>query len=195
MPLGSLPKAGEFIPGVDAVLCLRRMFQVSAEAVLLRLLQTTPYATVGFAAHCNPGTSRYLVDYVTASPSMRESVPVRPGFVLPKESRAAECTAIGYTAKGQESWLKRGPWDLEYIGISPYPGHQVPRVLGIAKPPELKKQDEYIHFIKGDATEPRGDGPKILCQIVNDKARTWGLDLHVRSRTSGQKHNESLPSG
>lgn len=30
-----------------------------------------------------------------------------------------------------------------------------------------------IHYIKGDATQPRGDGKKIICHICNDKGR-WG---------------------
>jgi O-acetyl-ADP-ribose deacetylase (regulator of RNase III) len=30
-----------------------------------------------------------------------------------------------------------------------------------------------IHYINGDATQPRGDGKKIICHICNDKGR-WG---------------------
>jgi len=30
-----------------------------------------------------------------------------------------------------------------------------------------------IHYIKGDATEPQGDGKKIICHICNDRG-AWG---------------------
>src|SRR5258708_6467006 len=39
-------------------------------------------------------------------------------------------------------------------------------------------------ILNGDATEPRGTGPRIIAQVVNDGALTWGggLSLAVRKK-------------
>lgn len=174
MPVGSLPAPEKFIPTVDSLIHFRRVFQVSAEAILVRLLQRSPFRCFGFAAHRAPNSDRYAVDYIISSASVRDSLSFSSGFVLPKETRAAECTAIGYTAKGVESWVGLEDSQVEYVGIPPYPGHLFPRVLGIVKPNLLANASSQFRFLKGDAREPRGSGLKILCQIVNDKALTWG---------------------
>src|SRR5207253_1183259 len=64
MPVGSLENWTEFVPTVDSVLHFRRHFQVSAEAVLLRVLRLTSHSCIGFAAHRDPVTNRYHVDYL-----------------------------------------------------------------------------------------------------------------------------------
>jgi O-acetyl-ADP-ribose deacetylase (regulator of RNase III) len=175
MPIGSLPNFDEFVPTVDSVLQFRRRFQVSCEAVLMRLLRLTSFNCFAFAAHRDPTLDRYKVDYVVSSRGFRESVPLTPGFTLPKNARALECTAIGYTAKGRETWAMRtGEWETEYLGVAPYPGQTFPRVLAIIRSPDLKRRASKVRFLKGDASQPRGSGTKLLLQIVNDKALTWG---------------------
>ncbi len=174
MPVGSLPNIEDFVPGVDAVLGCRRRFQVSSEAVLLRLLRLTGARCFAFAAHRDVTTNRYGVDYVIRSRNYRGTIPVETGSVLPKDARAAECTAIGFTAKAEERWLGEQGWQTEYLGIAPYPGHVFPRVLAIVRPKTVEQTASIIRYLKGDAAEPRGTGKKILLQLVNDKAITWG---------------------
>jgi Zn-dependent peptidase ImmA (M78 family) len=174
MPIGSLSSASGFEPSVDSVLSHRRKFQVSSEAVLLRLLQLTTAKCFAFAAHREPDTNRYRVDYAIKSPGFVGKVPVETGFPLPKATHAAECTAIGFTAKASESWLRGEDWDTEYLGIAPYPGQVFPRVLGIVRSRDVAPSAPTIRYLKGDASTPRGRGPKILLQVVNDKAITWG---------------------
>lgn len=175
MPIGSLPTLDEFAPTVDSVLQFRRRFQVSCEAVLLRLLRLTTFNCFAFAAHRDPALGRYKVDYVINSRGFQGSVSLGPGFTLPKNTSAFECTAIGYTAKGKENWaMQPKDWQTEYLGIAPYPGQTFPRVLAIIRPTELERGKSNLRFLKGDASQPRGSGTKILLQVVNDKALTWG---------------------
>lgn len=174
MPIGSLPNPQDFRPTVEAVLDFRRRFQVSSEAVLLRLVQLSASSCFVLAAHREPGTNRYRVDYGIKSPAFSGRVPVQPGSLLPRSARAAECTAIGFTAKGSESWIADEAWPTEYLGIAPYPGQVFPRVLGIVRPSVTAEPRPIIRYVRGDASEPRGKGLRVLLQVVNDKAITWG---------------------
>jgi O-acetyl-ADP-ribose deacetylase (regulator of RNase III) len=170
---------------VDSILHFRRRFQVSCEAVLLRLLRLTTFNSFAFAAHLDQTLNRYRIDYAFASRGFRGSIPLQPGFVIPKNARAAECTAIGYTAKGKENWaMPIGDWETEYLGVAPYPGQIFPRVLGIVRSPDLARAASNVRFLKGDASQPRGTGTKLILQIVSDKALTWGAGF---ARTMREK--------
>ena len=58
--------------------------------------------------------------------------------------------------------------------MAPYPGQTTPRVLGISKPRDQDSSGQPLVIVRGDATQPRGAGHKIICQVVNDKATSWG---------------------
>ena len=158
-------------------------------------MRLTAYSCFGFVAHRDPATNRYRLDYAVTSSGFRSVLPMRPGFVLPKETFATECTAIGYTAKGRERWSGLGDLELEYVGVPSYPGHTFPRVLGVVKPSKPLKTGPQIRFLKGDASEPRGHGVKILCQLVSDKALTWGAGFARVFAQSGHKLSANLPTG
>jgi O-acetyl-ADP-ribose deacetylase (regulator of RNase III) len=175
MPIGSLSEEDTTQVSVDAVAALRKKFQVSSEAALLRLTRLTDVPCLAFAAHRDEIRGRYFIDYSVASRAWR--CHIRPGFPLPKNAKAFECTAIGYTtAKVAERWSASvGEWCVEYLGIPPYPGQVFPRVLGIASLlSEQSSEQSKITFVKGSALEPRGAGNRIIVQLVNDKALTWG---------------------
>jgi Zn-dependent peptidase ImmA (M78 family)/O-acetyl-ADP-ribose deacetylase (regulator of RNase III) len=176
IPLGSLGKVREVLPSVKNVLDLRREFQVSFEAMTLRLVRLTEYVCFAFAARYDDESDRYRLDYSVSSEAWRSVPHLEQGFILPKESPASECTAIGYTAQGEEKWLSGADtWSVEYLGIPPYPGEIRPRVIGIASPVEkTTSQICRIRYLKGNALEPRGTGEKVVVQIVNDKAMIWG---------------------
>ena len=128
------------------------------------------------------GSERYLIDYAVGSRAWAGRVGA--GTTLPEGTIASECTAIGYTAKGHETWDPVGPVRVECLGVPPYPNHTYPRVLGIIRPQKQAPVDlAAITDIRGDASRPRGSGPRILAQIVNDSAFTWGggFSLTVRS--------------
>ena len=180
MPTGSLPNPDEFTPTVESILKYRRQFQVSSESILLRLLRLTGRNCFAFAAHRALVSNRYKSDYVIKSRGFAERLPFASGFLLPKNARAAECTAIGFTSEDSDNWLRlNGDWYTQYLGIAPYPGQSFPRVLAIVRAADPAAVPSTLRFLKGDASEPRGTGPKILLQVVNDKAITWGAGFAV----------------
>jgi O-acetyl-ADP-ribose deacetylase (regulator of RNase III) len=184
MPTGSFKPPEENPVTIDAAIALQRQFSVSSEAVLLRVAKLTHHRCFVFAAHkdvaYNP--SQYRIDYAVGSRAWPIKIPT--GLHLPVGSVASQCTAIGYTAKSKENWgLDREQWRVECLGIAPYPGHVYPRVVGIVSPlTNGETESTKIEYLKGDATDPRGAGPRIIVQLVNDKAITWGKGFAVAVR-------------
>jgi O-acetyl-ADP-ribose deacetylase (regulator of RNase III) len=182
MPVGSLKKEETTEVTVNVIGSFRKKYEVSSEAVLWRLTNFTDRACLAFAAHREP-SSRYIIDYAIASHAWQ--IKVRRGLQLPRTTKAQECTAIGYTtARTPERWFSgAAEWAVEYIGIPPYPGQSFPRVLGIASPlTEPEQTLAKITVIKGSALEPRGVGNRIIVQLVNDRARTWGAGFARNAR-------------
>jgi O-acetyl-ADP-ribose deacetylase (regulator of RNase III) len=170
MPMGSLSKTSCL--ELDPLLKLRAKYDVSAEALFLRMVQVTgaPYAVL--CASPTPRTGTYRVDYVIGSPAWRG--PATRGVNVPQGSVVHECTAIGFTAKGDEMWGAER-LHLECVGLPPYPGAQLPRVLGLARPTKrASSPSPTLTFLQGDATRPRGTGEKIVVQVVNDSTPNWG---------------------
>ena len=186
MPIGSLPKLGDMTLSIDALMGLRHKYDVSSEALLLRVVRLTDAAcTVFCASRLEEGKSkdRYRIDYVVGSRSWQSRL--TSGELLPESTVLRECTAIGFTAKATEQWPDvPQPVSIEAVGIPPYPKHIYPRVVGIAQVPQQVAASPRITYLKGDATRPRGDGLRIICQVVNDKAPRWGggFALVVRRR-------------
>jgi len=76
---------------------------------------------------------------------------------------------------GQEEWVAGSSLRIECVGLAPYPGGLIPRVVGLLiadddasyKPPEIKEVD-------GDALQPRGTGPRLVAHVVPDTNSVWG---------------------
>ena len=177
MPVGSFPELRSEALSIDRLMELRKEFGVSAEALLLRLARLTEAPCTMFAASCSDETvsnARYAIDYAVGSRAWPKKTLGR--IPLPKTTVLAECTAIGFTAHGQESW-PRVDFDVhvECVGIPPYPGRRLPRVVGFATPCKtLPITAPTIKYVRGDALQPRGDGVHIIAHVVNDVTPNWG---------------------
>ena len=184
MPVGSFPLSESDNVSIEEVLKWRNKFAVSTEATLLRYVKLTPHPCAIFTAHRDESaaSSRYVIDYAVSSRTWKTSL--RTGFRLPADTSASECTGIGFTAKSEETWqLSDGPYRLECLGVPPYPGNTYPRVVGILKPRHTATSESLeLKYLSGDATSPRGQGKKIIAQLVNDKALTWGRGFTVAVR-------------
>ncbi|MBZ5670041.1 MAG: ImmA/IrrE family metallo-endopeptidase [Acidobacteriia bacterium] len=186
MPIGSTPSLEGGRLTIDAILEARKRHEVSAEAVLLRAVRLTADQCCVFSSSrrlLSGGRERYLIDYAIGSRAWTGAVSA--GAALPGATVASQCTAIGYTAKGHEAWDTVGTVRVECLGVPPYPNHIYPRVLGIIRPEKQTPVDiAEITYLRGDASRPRGSGPRILAQIVNDSAFTWGggFSLTVREK-------------
>jgi O-acetyl-ADP-ribose deacetylase (regulator of RNase III) len=175
MPIGSFRALENESPSIDQLLRVRADHAVSTEALLLRFVKLTTHKCIVFcASRKEDDQNKYRIDYAVSSDSWT-GVNLR-GLNLPAGSPVEECTAIGYTAKGAIHALGDvGSVRVECVGLPPYPNRRYPRVLGIILPNKLgQTTHRKITYLKGDATKPRGNGPRIIAHVVNDGASTWG---------------------
>jgi len=183
MPIGSFPDLEEQSLSIDKLLELRKKYDVSTEALLLRFAKLTKNACCVFSASRKESeTDHYQIDYAITSKSFRTALP--SGLTLPKTSVVRECTAIGFTAKAVESWvLALGKLNVECVGIPPYPGKQYPRVMGVIRSDkERLSYERKLTYLKGDAMMPRGGDNRIIAHIVNDKTPRWGAGFGLEIR-------------
>ena len=172
MPSGSFTQlAGERL-SIQKVMDIRKEYDVSVEACLIRLIKLarTPCAAFCASSHRN-GT--YRVDYVI--PALGYDCPVSVGQAVPPRSAVAEANAIGFTAVGMEEWVAGKPLRVECVGLAPYPGGLVPRVVGLLIAAEgTAYHAPEITEVDGDALQPRGEGPKLIAHVVPDTKAKWG---------------------
>lgn len=174
LPIGSLPQGFE-TASIEDLMRERRRYDVSAEAFLTRFVKAanTP-VTIFFASPVEgeEGGRDYRIDYAIASPlAPRAAV---EGVVLPRDSAARSCTAIGHTDRAVESWFVGYATTIEYVGIPGYPGTRYPRVAGVVRHNATDEGKRPIRYVHGDVTKPLGAGARIVCQLVNDRAVRWG---------------------
>lgn len=184
MPIGSFPELQNENLSIDNLLDLRRKYEVSVEALLLRFIKLTQNQCVLFSAsRMAEDKEQYKIDYSISSWALQE-LRLPNGLLLPKDSVVNECTAIGFTNKGQEVWRSDlQTFRVESVGIPPYPSQTYPRVMGIITP--AKKSLEHVNRpleVKGDATKPRGQGNRIVAFVVNDKTPRWGAGFALAVR-------------
>ena len=162
---------------IDNLLKLRGDFDVSIEAILLRVakLTSTPCA-VFTAARLSMGGSHigFRIDYSVPSRAWDAKLP--SNFRVESSTVLAECTAIGFTAKGTETWSSQLPaFDIQCVGIPPFPGDRFPRIAGVLTTENvLQPSALQIAYLFGDARRPRGTGKRIIAHIVNDGTPNWG---------------------
>jgi Zn-dependent peptidase ImmA (M78 family)/O-acetyl-ADP-ribose deacetylase (regulator of RNase III) len=177
MPVSSLPTLPDELPSIDRLLELRKTFDVSTEAVLLRYARSTRQPCFVFAASRDENTDRpgrYRIEYAMVAAAW--SAGVRSGMELPESTIIRQCTAVDYTTKGDEQWPGcKESFHIEAVGVPPLPTRSLPRIVGVGSPlSNQPKERDLLTCIKGDATDPHGEGSKIIVHIVNDSARTWG---------------------
>jgi O-acetyl-ADP-ribose deacetylase (regulator of RNase III) len=175
MPVGSFPASNRSALSAEYLLELRARYDVSTEALFIRVAQVSaePCAMFSASRSDRQKETRYRLDYAIGSRAWRQ--PLVSGSLLPTSSVVADCTAIGYTAKGQESWAGSEAMRIECVGIPPYPRSSVPRVVGMLVLRKTLASDVAgITEVRGNALAPRGAGRKLIVHIVNDATANWG---------------------
>ena len=195
MPVGGFGDLKRQAADIDHLLQLRAQFDVSTEALLLRVIRLTEQPFAVFAASRREQGSergRYQIDYSVFSRSWPGKLV--SGTTVPNTTILGECTAIGFTAKGQEQWPDpAGSVRVECVGVAPYPSRTYPRVLGIIRPLVAQKSAATgIEIVKGDATLPRGEGTRIVAHVVNDKAALWGAGFGLAVRKKWPQVQEAF---
>ena len=176
MPSKSLPSFQLRELTMERLIELQREYEVSAEALLIRVTRMADEPCAMFcASQIGRGKykDRYKLDYVIPSGGWKK--PLARGLILPEDSAVAQCIAIGFTARKEEQWDKDLSLHIECVGIPPYPGQAYPQVVGIlTRAGTHSTEGQKINFVRGDATEPRGTDSRIIAQIVNDRTQNWG---------------------
>ena len=176
MPIASFPQLRTEALNIDSLMELKDKFEVSPEALLARIARITPESCSMFAAsriESGDLNGRYRLDYAIKSRSWHAVEEFSE--LLPRKTVAQDCTAIGFTAKGDDSWTGLGQLHIECVGVLPYHGARFPRVVGIVQPlGKPSKPGATMIYVKGDASQPRGSGPRIIAYNINDKAISWG---------------------
>lgn len=176
MPAGSIAPSVVGKITAEQLVSLQRQFQVSLEALVIRLAKSAEFPCAAFCASAierGSHAGRYQLDYIIGSPTWKGRV--RSGVTLPANSAVTECIAIGFTESGRERWPDGSMVAVECVGIPPYPGHLKPRVAGLVLGGERVAATEAVfREVRGDATEPRGAGVRIIAHIVNDATPNWG---------------------
>jgi O-acetyl-ADP-ribose deacetylase (regulator of RNase III) len=103
--------------------------------------------------------------------------------------------ALGYTAKGTNRMIPNEPeLSVECIGVPAYQPGKLGRSVGFIF--DENAVEAMLQTLVGDATEPRGSGPRIIAHIVNDRARSWGgrgIASAIRKKWP-QAHDEFVES-
>jgi O-acetyl-ADP-ribose deacetylase (regulator of RNase III) len=175
MPIGSI-SARDKLVSLEELMVERRQFDVSAEAFLIRTTKISNEPVTMFCASSvsNPSDEKaYRIDYSVSSASAPQ-VPIS-GFRVPGDSVVNSCTAIGFTNRGTEKWFNDKKVAIECVGIPGYPGSNSPRVAGLMRFSKSEMMpNAKVNFVHGDVLKARGHETKVICQLVNDQARTWG---------------------
>ena len=174
MPIGSI-SAREKLVSLEELMIERRKFDVSAEAFLIRVTKIANEPVVMFCSSPDSQSSEaktYRVDYSVASASAPH-VPIS-GFRVPKDSVVNSCAAIGFTNRGSEKWFANKNVTIECVGIPGYPGSSSPRVAGLIRFAKAEMTGAKVNFVHGDVLKAQGSETKVICQLVNDQARSWG---------------------
>ena len=182
MPIGTALDLENESVEVDNLIRLRKRLEVSTEALFLRMVKLTREPCAVFAAaRLSQGgeTPTFRIDYMV--PSRSWDVPISKGFRVRESTALSDCTAVGFTSKGVERWGPSLPeFVVESVGIPPYPGDLYPRVIGVLRPKgETPQKPQGLIEVRGDATQPRGSGPKVIAHVVNDATPNWGAGFSL----------------
>ena len=178
MPIGTAVELEDESVDIDNLMRLRKEFDVSTEALFLRMARRTTEPCAMFAAarlSTEEEVANFRIDYT--APSRSWTVRIPRSLQVSGSLALSECTAVGYTTQRFERWARHLPeLGVQCVGVPPYPGDRYPRVLGV-----LRRRNPAasirprLTFVYGDATEPRqGQGHRVIAHIVNDTTPNWG---------------------
>jgi len=175
LPYAEFAQEANGLPlNMKSLISISNKYQASLGAVFLRFTQVVnkPCAIM-IASFETEDKKRLTVDYFKPSSTFNLQIP--DAFVLPNESKVYECINSGWTAEGVESWevFQGSAYKIFAIGMPPLKKHRRQRV-GIFIAPEHfdESPKRTIYTVNGDATQPRGDGNRIVVQVVNTSGAT-----------------------
>lgn len=176
MPPGAFENYKYKNVSISEALVLSRKFNVSMEALLIRLAKISTSPLMAFAASRLQGNEspKYRIDY--SIPSANWEKDKLDGLILNKSETLVQCVAIGSTATGKEKdFYHDSTVEVQAIGLPPYPYSDEMRYAGIIRPSNNLNscKNPQIEFRFGDASNPIFNKNVAIVHIVNDRARNW----------------------
>lgn len=156
---------------VDNLISLADKYKASLESVFIRLCEVSDKPCLALLTSFN-GKDQLEVQYALSSKSCKLRKP-KSRSIIPLASKAYDCIKAGWTSHQIESWPIYGEEKFRVfsVGLPPIRKHTSPRVGILIVPDQWDAIPiSNIYTVKGDATEPRGEGNKIIVQIVNTNA-------------------------
>jgi len=174
MPAQAVAGISDVDPDIDFIMAQRQRFDVSTEALLRRLASATtrPLAVLAASRLADRADSAFRIEYVV--PSAAFSPDAHRGEQVDADSVLGACAAVGQTARGS---LMIGGTALrvQAVGVPPYPGRVLPRVLVIAEPAEAPVTSSAgLRYVSGDVAWPSASVPVVIGHVTNSTARAWG---------------------
>ena len=198
MPVGSFPSGDDAVVTIEDLMRLRKKYQVSAEAILIRLVKLASSRVACFSAtrrRSGEGPMEYRLDYLIGSShwSDQNTRRTRGRF---RSGVLDECVAIGTTSKGTEQWEKEGPKvHVEGVALPPLPGADNLRIAGFMRRASEAPDVRGIGYRQGNAARFAAESNVAILHIVNDKALRWagqGFAPVLRKEHPGAYHNYVL---
>lgn len=146
---------------------LSEKYQASLESVFLRYCEVINNPCAIFVCSFEDGALK--VDY--SKSSRRSNIQIPFNFQIPENSIAYYCKRPGHTDESIEKWkiFNGSEYHVYAVGLAPLKGTTTHRVgLFIKENPDITFESlNSFKKIRGDATDPRGDGDKVIVQVVN----------------------------
>lgn len=176
MPVGSFPSESE-VKTIEDLMLIRKEYQVSAEAVLIRFVKLSSSKIACFSAtrlQKFGETTKYRLDYRIASSIWKQTFN-RDDLQHFNSRVLDECVAIGTTSKGDERWGTNSKRvHIEAVALPPFPGSDNLRLTGFVRPVSEESNLKDIDYRQGNASLFVTKSSVAILHIVNDDALRWG---------------------
>jgi len=175
LPYAEFAQEANAVPlNMKSLIAISNKYKASLGAVFLRFTQVVNKPCgILIGSFETEDKKRLTVDYYKPSSTFDLKIP--DGFLLPEDSLVYECINSGWTAERPESWniFHDKTYNVFAIGMPPLKKQKRQRVGVFIAPQDFdEKPERSIYTVNGDATQPRGDGNKIIVQVVNTSGAT-----------------------
>jgi hypothetical protein len=170
LPYAEFSQEANSVPlSLHSLLDLANNHKASVESVFLRFCDVIDEpCTIILASFTDDSQKCLSIDY---SKSSKKSVLSFDEIeTIPVTSCAYDCLNPGWTSFGKEKWENFGEvvYSVSCIGLPPIKKQKNGRVGILLTPEHFQESSEgKILMVNGDATKPRGEGIKIIAQIIN----------------------------
>jgi Zn-dependent peptidase ImmA (M78 family) len=154
---------------LDSLLKISNKYKASVESVFLRFCEViNKPCSIILASFTSEEQKELVVEY--SKSSKLSDLFFENGYKIPTDSNSYECLNSGWTSHSIENWkiFNNESYKIYSIGLPPIKRTNNKRVGILLVPETLASEDtSNIYMVNGDATKPRGNGNKIIGQIIN----------------------------